>query len=385
MIFYRYNLKDYYEKTYYNLILFDALFKKEGKNKEVILDELGIVASTYRKARQKEQRIGHEIVNKLNAYFGLNNIDPKKIPLYEALLSRIMTELNFKTENVLDDEKKLLAECINDNNVLKPIFIMFDILMKISNSKLGIAKLVELTKDDYQLVKSHEKLYTDELMMVYLMIQCFFESSSKIDFNKIDEMLSKNPYAKGMIYYLASSRYFIDGDYNNSLIYAKFGEEIYIKEHNINRLLAIQNNICNLYFLLGKYRLVVDKAEECASAMLCYKKNTPLFLHFKAIYYSSLFKNNNLDEIDFVLNEFSKSDHIDYLFFALLAFRKKDKKTLKNVIKEYNSNGYEKRHEAYKLILNLMNTLDGKISVLQLRKTHIEYRATFIRDIIREI
>ena len=215
MIFYRYNLKDYYEKTYYNLILFDALFKKEDKNKEVILDELGIVASTYRKARQKEQRIGHEIVNKLNAYFGLNNIDPKKIPVYEALLSRIMTELNFKTENVLDDEKKLLAECINDNNVLKPIFIMFDILMKISNSKLGIAKLVELTKDDYQLVNSHEKLYTDELMMVYLMIQCFFESSSKIDFNKIDEMLSKNPYAKGMIYYLASSRYFIDGDYNN--------------------------------------------------------------------------------------------------------------------------------------------------------------------------
>ena len=41
MIFYRYNLKDYYEKTYYNLILFDALFKKEDKNKEVtfVIDE----------------------------------------------------------------------------------------------------------------------------------------------------------------------------------------------------------------------------------------------------------------------------------------------------------------------------------------------------------
>ncbi|UKI50249.1 MAG: hypothetical protein L6U99_01995 [Clostridium sp.] len=58
-----------------------------------------------------------------------------------------------------------------------------------------------------------------------------------VDYNYIEGLLDNINYAKGLFYSLASTRYYLDNDFYNALLYARYAEKNpFIIDYNINRL-----------------------------------------------------------------------------------------------------------------------------------------------------
>lgn len=360
MLYHIFDLSDYYEKTYYNFVTFDVLFKTEKQTKEAILQKLGIASSSYRKARRMEQKNGIEMVYILNDYFKIKLINPNKLEVYQKCLARILTKLNYQTDELLEVELKEIQSFIADENILRPIFELFSLLITITNNKLSLKKIMDITLEKYKYVKSYENLYSDEIKVIYFMVQCFYETSNKIQFDKVHEILQRVNYAKGMYYYLLTSRFFIEGNYPAALAYAQRAEKIFLEECNQNRLISIKSNICQLYLLLGNYALACEACEEFASAMYAYQRGRPTYYNFKMQFYEALYMCKRMDKLIETIEFQDKMDHIDYLFLFIYSVKNNHLNALAKIISDYDKALLSKELEAYSIMKHLFAEYTNK-------------------------
>ena len=225
-----------YLTSHYSFVLFDILFKYESKTKEAILEDLGIASSTYRRARIKEQKIGANIILKLNNYFQINDVNKNKIMDAEFLITNIISRIYYKVNYDYNADLELLDKYYKENTILSPIFKMITLFININNIKGNYKTKINCYRCDYDYIKKYEKLFNADLKAIYFIIESFFIHSSLVDYNYIEALLDDINYAKGMFYSLASTRYYLDNDYYNSLLYARYAEKAFMLDYNINRL-----------------------------------------------------------------------------------------------------------------------------------------------------
>lgn len=102
-------------KQYFKL--YDVYIKVSGNNKEDLYYKLCINNSSYRRARETEQRVGKEIIYKLSKYFCFKVPKESTIIKLQDVANRIYSNLYFKIyDTCVDYGVKALN---SDENIIK--------------------------------------------------------------------------------------------------------------------------------------------------------------------------------------------------------------------------------------------------------------------------
>src|SRR5574344_1691086 len=127
-------LDEYFNNTKYGLFFFDVEIKRSGITKEALLSDLEIPYMSYRRSREENTIVGKSIIAKLENYFSINSLDINRKEEYETVLNKIFNRFYYRGDN-LEEFAPIIAEYIQENNILQPIFILFLLLINLVSPK----------------------------------------------------------------------------------------------------------------------------------------------------------------------------------------------------------------------------------------------------------
>lgn len=158
-----FKLDKYFYETQFYFYFFDGLFSYEIEDKQLILNKLMIIGSSYRTQRNKAKTKKNN-VELLLEYFKYNDIKEEEKLSLEILLSQIYYFCYYKQKEKLLDKLELLNVEINKHNVLKPILILFRVLINM-NLEYDTINLNNVVKEDIEYLKLFfkKKYFMDEL------------------------------------------------------------------------------------------------------------------------------------------------------------------------------------------------------------------------------
>lgn len=250
-----FNLDKYLNQTQIYFNFFDGLFSLEEENKQDIFDKLNIPSSSYRTQRLKENTSKY-IVNILLEYFGYNDVTSEKITEYEILLSRIYYCCYFKQKDRLLEQLNLLNIKIEKHNILKPLLILFRVLIYI-NLEYRDSRTKEIVEKDINYLKLfyNKKYFKDDLEYLYLVILYYFNTVDVKMFKYIDNLSISYPRLSWMYYFSKASKAYLDRDNTTALINYEYVLNEFKLTNNLERYFMAVNNVAYLYNILGQYHL----------------------------------------------------------------------------------------------------------------------------------
>lgn len=241
------SLTDYMQtKLFFQL--FDVLLKEESVNKEYYLESVGISPSSYRRAKNEEQKIGIQIVEILCSKFSLNITPIELIDELEDLSNEIYFDMYYKIYDRYDSFLEKIEELLQKNYNIYPILKLLKLFMLINSYKFS-DELYDSYLGLYHEVKKYKNFYNDDLKGIYNLFVLTFENDS-IDYN-----LAKELYG-GFSYYVASFRAWKEKKYTECLYYAEKGKDILVAETNYKRIVNLNFNIMSSLMYLNRF-------EEC--------------------------------------------------------------------------------------------------------------------------
>lgn len=240
----------YYYSTKQKYCFFDRLIDSEQGQKDVKLYNMGISYSTYR-GNKANNILYLETFNILLKYFGVKNIDENKKDKYELCINKIYYNSLYKYTDSLKYYLEEIQLYIDDNNYLKPIFVLFKVLGYM-NYTYTYDELVKILSKDIEYLLIFKKLYfVDDYELIYLSIMHYFKQT--LNYSNLYSMVEK-PNKYRWIYFqtTATLEYLNFNDYEALIYYDKALKEF--EEYNIlERKLHVINNISLIYNNLHKY------------------------------------------------------------------------------------------------------------------------------------
>lgn len=306
MFYHNFDLSMYFNNTTYNLHYFDVLLKDSHLNKDVLLNELGITPSTYRRCRSKEQNIGIDIIKILETKYNINKLDKSLLDEYEFIFDSSFNNYYYKS----NFDTSSIDLIINENNYLKPIFMLLKILSNMScnyDFDNNLKNNIELLN----YVSNYKKMFTEELLVLYYSLEVLF--GIKKDVINHSTLLLKHPYITGL-YYKFYGYGIYKNDFSNQLLYLLKAKE-YLTT-NINALIDVKVNIANINAYLGQLDITYTECLE----VLALSNSTPHvngYIQCKSTLYHTLIQLNKKEYLSKYINNTTKDD-IDYFYLMLL-------------------------------------------------------------------
>ncbi len=263
MLYYYFKLDDYFNTTQRYFYFLDGVFRSCDRGKKEVLDELKIPDSTYRTNRLKPKARNSWTYMPIVEYFGYNMLDSTKQKQYEKCLARIYHYFYFRDNNILEKLSKELEEYINENNYLKPIFILFRIIIQFSsvNKYSGQKMMVE---EDLKYLDYFKKNYfTEDLQFLLLILKSYF--GEKVNTAEIEVYTLKYKKLLWLHYFLQGSYNYLQKKDQDALTYYELALDIFLKDFNIDRYSVLINNISFIYNYYGKYALGLEKSSQLLS------------------------------------------------------------------------------------------------------------------------
>ena len=84
---------------------------------------------SYSRAKDNSTKGSRIVVDKLNKYFSINDVDLSKKKEYEEILNSIIYKFYYRNSNLLEFES-ILIDYINENNYLNPLFRLLLFLVR---------------------------------------------------------------------------------------------------------------------------------------------------------------------------------------------------------------------------------------------------------------
>lgn len=238
------DLSAYKESKQY-IILFDILFKELVINKEPFLIEQGIAPSSYRRARNSEQNIGKQIVEKLARYTEYKMVSSEFINDLEKMLNHIYFNMYYKIYDTYDDDLKYINDLISENYLCFPIIKLFKIFLEL-NAQKDVSTVIEQNIDLFEEVKNYVPFFSKELIEIYDLVSVSFEN------NNLNKLVAKN-YDNGMFYFTIAAKYLMNNKYLECLYYANIGKEMLLRDGNYKRIIYLNHKILNCYNAIKNY------------------------------------------------------------------------------------------------------------------------------------
>lgn len=254
---YKICLKAYLNLTQKYYYFFDGIIKMNKVLKKDLLKEVGISISSYKNSRSIDIAVNNNHLLLLK-YFNINRIDDNYVEYAEKILTDIYFSIYYKREYLYDSHMNDIDKLINDNNYLKPIFLVFKVLL-IMNSNKPYDTICDLIKNDMEYLGFIPSNYFyNELKYYYELTLLYVKRINNITYNFTAE--DKYHNLLWMYYHIKGTFYYINNDYGRSLVYFQHLCEIYKKDYNLIRAVACKNNILQEYNLLGLYDLTIEEA-----------------------------------------------------------------------------------------------------------------------------
>ena len=231
-------------KQYFKL--YDVYIKTSGNNKEDLYYKLCINNSSYRRARETEQRVGKEIIHKLSKFFSFKVPKEATIKELQNVANRIYDNLYFKIYDTYEEDLEYINNLLNHKSLLFPILNLLKLFMLVNNKspRLSITEDKEL----YNNVAMYWKFFTPELNEILEILGLFFEDN-------VHDEWSHN-YNNAMAYQILASKYYVQKKYPEAILFATKSKEMLIADSNFMRYFTNNRTLMNCLLFVGNY-------EEC--------------------------------------------------------------------------------------------------------------------------
>lgn len=239
--------------------LFDIYIRHQSIPKEELFHKLYINNSSYRRARDHEQKIGKQIIKQLSDYFNLKVPNDELIDQIENLTNRVYNNMYYKVYNTYDEDLKFIDELLNDNCLLFPVLELLKVFL-LMNSKKAANDLLDNNKELYYKVKKYKAFLTDELLEILEILSLFFENESS-EYEWVEN------YDCPMSYQILAAKCFIKNKFIEAIFYAEKAKEKLIDDFNIKRIITLNYTIINSLLALGNYKKSYDVSFKQMSAI----------------------------------------------------------------------------------------------------------------------
>lgn len=251
-----FNLDDYYKITNRYYYFFDGMFKINNDSKEIMLESLGVAPSTYRTNRKSEKIKNDKHLILLDYFHVSNNLFDKEI--YEATLSELYLCVYYKKYDDVENNLLKLDEYINQNNYLKPLFVLFKAMIKLfdRNNNFLQRTLDSFTEEIEFLQNFPIEYFSNEFKDLYNIIFYVMNYYKKQNLNIYTN--KDFGFLNWMYYQLRGAMSFYYENYYETLYYYEKANDIYIKQYNVLRHYINIINISHIYNVLGQSQKAYD-------------------------------------------------------------------------------------------------------------------------------
>ena len=234
-----------YKKTQIYFLFYDAFLKNKSINKEILFKKIDINYSSYRRARDYEQKVGEQILKQLCEYYQLKMPSMKLIDQLEKLANKIYHNMYYKIYDTYEDDIKELDKLIEEKYILFPILKLLRLFLNV-NANRPIYKVVNDNVELYNEVKIYRKFFIEELKEIFEILSFFFET-------EIPEEEWSKSCDNALTYQILSSRYLNVNKFIEALFYAYKAKDIFLEDLNYKRVNLINRTIMICLLHIGKY------------------------------------------------------------------------------------------------------------------------------------
>lgn len=351
-----FSLDDYFYGTKLTYHFIDGLIRWNGELKKNILKKVDVYDSSYRSDRSKYKVRNNNRFILLN-YFGYVEVKPEDKDKYEITLSKAYYAYYYSDITKAKDILLEIEAIIKSNNTLKPIFVLFKVLLKILLNNV-LDKLRLDVRDDLAFLNCFkDKYYQDDFYSLYLVVKSYIEPSKQL-VNKIDAHLHNHKEFNWLYNIFRGSLNYIDEKYEQAIIYYTNAMiNLSEKKFNLNRIIRLTINICACYNDIELYAKSLELSSKYIEYM-CYTKSNftkemvmhYLFSMYMLEFYNEIVNFTNVTPIYEYLNVISA------IILRLVAIKLNNIAILDN-LKNISENILSEKN--YLCIINFLNTNDS--------------------------
>lgn len=364
-----YNLDYYFNSIKYHIYFFHVQIKKSSVTKEALLHDLDIAYMTYKRAKESDSNAGNKLVSKLDKHFNINTIDYSKKEEYEYTLNDLINKFYYRSNN-LHELEPIINKYIEENNYLKPLFLLMILLIrlvKVNDPRSVIDENMELY---YELKPYVEKFFVSPFSEMYTIVEILYSGNKlyEVDFSK---HISEN--MRGLVYNSCAVNAFLSKNYSLSLYYCEECRKYLIKEYNYSRLEFINLMYFACLNAVGEYKKCFYESRLQLIYLSESQRKQELINATRIHYYTSCLGSEDYEEL---LKSISKKDIFnsnDYIF-VLLASYLHDKKIYSSFLIKYelDKKRFTQRQKDYvDLIIKFLSQKNKTIEKEKIMKSEL--------------
>lgn len=240
--------------------LFDVYIKQFEKNKEVVFDKLDINNSSYRRARNTEQNVGKEILNKLTDFYNLKIPTILEIDKLCEFANKVYKNVYYRIDCDLHADINYIQEKIENKTLLFPIYNLLKLFLIVNLNKSPKQILNEYS-NLYVDIKKYKDFYTIELLEVLEILSLFFEEEYNNDGWVTD---FNNP----MSYQILASKFYAKEKYIETIFFSMQAREILLKDQNFKRYIIVNHTLMSSLLYASNFKECLEIAKK---HMMCVK------------------------------------------------------------------------------------------------------------------
>lgn len=363
-----YSMQSYFKDLKYMVYFYDILIKQSEITKEALFKDLKISYMSYSRAVDNDSNAGREIINKLNNYFNITPLDYKKQNEYEVTLNAIIYRFYYRG-NDLNEFEPILLEYIEENNYLKPLFLLLLLLINLVSNKSPQVLIKEKYELFNELKKYKGSYFTSPFAEMFTIIEILFSGKELIEFDK------EIPFAdnmRGLLYNVYASNAYLSKRYDLCLYYARECKEHLLLDHNYKRLLSVNLMYLACLNMIGEYAKCMKEAKAQILYLTETKQSYEDVYLTEIHYYTSCIGARDFNEI---IDSIAYKDNInssEYMF--LLIASSHDKKQYPKYLEKYkleSSKFNDKQNEYINIIIDYLSKKNRQIVKEKLIKSQI--------------
>lgn len=248
------DISEYKESRIY-FDFFDVYLKINNIKKEEIFTELYINNSSYRRARDYEQKVGKQIIQQLTNHFKLIIPTTSMVETLEVKINEIYYNMYYRIYDSYDTDLSFLDKLLEENTLLSPVIKLLKLFMLVNTNK-SISFVKQNYYELYEDVKKYYDFFILELKEIFEILFLFFDS---------DAILSeewRHNYKNAMSYQIVASKCYSEKKYIEAIFFGKCAQDILYKDLNFKRIISVNRTIMSSYLYIGNYDECLNIAEK---------------------------------------------------------------------------------------------------------------------------
>ncbi len=321
MKYFKFDLSEYYTITQKYYFFFDGLFHKEEGIKKEILDKLNIPDSTYRTNRLKKyvKNKNHFI---LLDYFSYNRLVLNQ-EYYEECFAKIMYAFYYKDTTAFSILRQEVENFIQQDNYLKPLFILFQMILDIATIN-NHDRLLEDLKENLEFINLFpEEYFTPKYAYLVLLIKYY--CNQRIDDTKLKNYSLEFTELSWLYNFLKGNKEYISHNDYEAIVYYEMSLKDYKENFNISRIVSTINILAFIHNAHDQFELSIEKSSIILQHIFFQKQDKKQENYILTHYLYSLFMLERFYEIKNFFNVQTLTPdalHTDSIIIGILTARR---------------------------------------------------------------